>query len=118
MINMNINDLKYGELKEIANLFSNKQTSEKEEIRHHGMCISILDKGFIYIGALTTDDKFFEITKPLNLRSYTSGKGLLWHANHGAENTAIDGKEKVNENLKGPIDKLIHFIPTQEEFWY
>ena len=85
----------------------------------HGVCICILDKGFMYIGYLETDGEYFTIRKPLNIRSYTSGKGLLWHAANGSEDMTLDG---YDGELKGictaQYSELKHFIPTKESLWY
>ena len=89
---------------------------------NHGYCVVLVKCGFIYIGELITEGDFFTINYPLNLRHYDSGKGLLWHCSHGNVDAIVDGlSEKgvaLNDYLKGPMNNLIHFIPTKKEVWY
>ena len=103
---------------DLSVLFCNKEElldlkNNKGEI-DHGFCIVIIDKGFIYVGNLTTDDKFITIYKPKNIRTYSSGKGLLWHAGNGSKDMVLNPYDHL---LKAPLDKLIHFIPTDPKLW-
>ncbi len=84
------------------------------ETKNHGYCIVVLDKGFMYIGELTTDGEFLKVDKPKNIRSYTSGKGLLWHAANGDKDMILDGYHRY---LKAPYCELKHFIPTEKSLW-
>jgi len=87
---------------------------EIEEI-DHGVCFVIIDRGFIYIGEFKTNNQFATINNPINVRSYTAGKGLLWHVDNGDEDMELDKGGKV---IKVPFDKVIHFIPTDKSLWY
>ncbi len=102
----------YEELKKIFNLKESFLENKKET--NHGCCIVILDKGFMYIGELITDNEYLTILKPQNIRNYTSGKGLLWHAKNGSENMVLDGYDGI---LKAPYSELKHFIPTDKKLW-
>lgn len=101
------------EVKELENQINIEKSSTSYAI-NHGCCIVILDKGFMYIGELITDDKFLTILKPQNIRQYTSGKGLLWHAKHGSKDMVLDGYDGI---LKAPYSELKHFIPTDKHLW-
>ena len=81
---------------------------------NHGWCIVILSQGFMYIGELVTDGEFLTINKPANIRCYTSGNGLLWHAANGDENMVLDRYDGI---IKAPYSELKHFIPTKKELW-
>jgi hypothetical protein len=104
----------YEELQKIFNLQNPEQKNKVKEEINHGCCIVILDKGFMYIGELITDEKFLTILNPKNIRKYTSGKGLLWHAQNGSKDMVLDKYEGI---LKAPYNELKHFIPTNKELW-
>lgn len=90
-----------------------EQESSKEYL-NHGYCFVILEKGFIYIGELHTNDKFLKIKNPKNIRKYTSGKGLLWHVENGSEDMVLDS---CNIDLKAPYKSLSQFIRTDKKLW-
>ena len=110
---------RYKELCDVFNLSKDLkgqtiQESTNQEI-NHGWCIVILDKGFIYIGELITGGKFLTIIEPSNIRCYSSGKGLLWHAKNGSENVTLDSYD--GGSIKAPFCELKHFIPTDKNLW-
>lgn len=113
---MDLNKLTIGEFFELKKMFDAGIVKgiEKREI-NHGCCIVVLDKGFMYIGELTTDGEFLVIKNPKNIRQYTSGKGLLWHAKNGSKNMILDAYQYGI--LKAPYAELKHFIPTDAELW-
>lgn len=105
---------RYHDLLKIFNKEVLHPTENSDEI-DHGFCIVILDKGFIYIGDLTTDEKFLTIKDPKNIRYYSSGKGLLWHAANGSKDVKLD--PYPNGIIKAPFFELKHFIPTEKSLW-
>jgi len=93
--------------KELREELNRKETN-------HGWCIVVLDKGFMYIGELITDGEYLTINQPKNIRSFTSGKGLLWHAKNGSEDMILDAFDGI---LKAPYTELKHFILTDKDLW-
>lgn len=113
---MSIDDLNFGEIKGLIKLFGGTDDSSVSKTEEHGCCVIILDKGFIYVGDLSIVGKYIEIKRPMNLRSFDSSKGLLWHAENGKEDTTLDSFK--SGAVKAPLSSLEHFIPTKSELWY
>ena len=108
------------EYKELCDLFNKENTliSETKPIYkeiNHGWCICVLDNGFIYLGELITDAVHFVIKDPSNIRTYSSGKGLLWHAENGPKHMVLDSYK--DGEIKGFHNDLKHFIPTKKDLW-
>ena len=109
--------LRYNELSTFFNseiIQEHQQIPKSKEI-DHGVCFCILSQGFMYIGHLFTDDKFMRVTEPINIRSYMSGKGLLWHVENGDAEMTLD---RGGREVKMPFSKLEHFISTEKSLWY
>ena len=107
---MSINDITLGEAKQLASLFSKETAanitaaSGKES---HGKCIVVLDKGFVYLGDLSTDSNWLYIDNATNIRKWTGGHGLSWYAENGfSEDIILDNSGDV----KAPIGELKHLI--------
>ena len=101
--------------------FLNEVTEEVETTKakvkeiNHGWCIVILDKGFIYLGELITRGRFLTVNEVSNIRYYSSGKGLLWHAKNGPKDMTLDKYE--GGHLGAPFSELKHFVPTDKKLW-
>ena len=107
---MKIEDLTIGEAKQLANLFS-KETAANitaatgKEL--HGNCIVVLDKGFVYLGDLSTDGNWLYINNAKNIRKWTGGHGLSWYAENGFSNDVVLDD---SGDIKAPIGELKHLI--------
>ena len=101
-------------LNELNNLFEKDNYSAETEKVSHGYCVVILDKGFIYVGELFTDNKYFYIKDSGNLRYWSSGKGLLWHVKNGKEDADFDYH---GVNIQGALNKLQNWMITEKSKW-
>lgn len=73
----------------------------------HGWCIVVLDRGFVYVGDVTTDDSWCTITNGKNIRSWGTKNGLGQLAINGPQSeTKLDPIETV----KAPIRALISIV--------
>ena len=79
-----------------------------------GIQIVVLDRGFVYVGRVKTDDDWCYINNALNLRRWgtTNGLGEL-AANGPTGNTKMDKSGTV----KAPMKSLIHLIAVEEQIW-
>jgi len=111
---MNIDELKIGETKEIAAMFGAQIKSSGSGTINHGLCIVVLDKGFVYVGQLMTDDKFLTITDAKNIRRWGTTRGLGQLAQEGPQtNTALDNVGVV----RALIGELKHWILCEVGAW-
>lgn len=110
---MNIDELKIGEAKEIAAMFGAQVKSAVGTV-DHGLCIVVLDHGFVYVGRLMTDDKFLTIMEALNIRRWGTTKGLGQLALDGPQpNTVMDNVGTV----RALIGELKHLILCEVSAW-
>ena len=80
----------------------------------HGLCIAVLDRGFVYVGNVTTDDKFVTITNAQNIRKWGTAKGLGQLAIEGPQpDTKLDDANVV----KTLVGELKHMIICKEASW-
>ena len=79
-------------------------TPEKED---HGMCIAVLDNGFVYLGNVKTDKNYIYITNAKNIRKWTGEHGLSWYALNGFEKDIILDE---SGDIKAPYNELKHLI--------
>ena len=111
---LNIDELKIGEAKEIAAMFGAQVKGSGLGTIKHGLCIVVLDKGFVYVGNLTTDDKFLIITDAKNIRRWGTTKGLGQLALDGPQtNTVLDNAGTV----KALVGELKHMIVCEVDSW-
>lgn len=111
---MNIDELKIGEAKEIAAMFGAQVKRSGLATVNHGFCIVVLDRGFVYVGCLSTDDKFLAITDAKNIRRWGTTKGLGQLANEGPQaNTVLDNVGVV----RALIGELKHWIVCEVGAW-
>ena len=108
---MKIDDLTFGELKQIAAMFNNQKNTETLD---EGHCVVLLDRGFIMVGHLVIEGNWATIKDARCLRSWSSGKGLEWHIENGKEKTTLDG---VKTNRRCHISKLQNWAKTDESKW-
>lgn len=110
---MNIDELKIGEAKQLAAMFGATVKSVAGAV-NHGLCIVVLDHGFVYVGQLTTDDKFLTIVDAQNIRRWGTTKGLGQLALDGPQpNTVLDNCGTV----RALIGELKHWIFCEVSAW-
>ncbi len=106
---MNIDDLI--KLLSVLNDTGDRNTGLAQE---HGKKIVVLDKGFVYVGNLSTDSEWLYISNAQNIRRWGTCKGLGQLALEGPlEKTRLDN----TPNIKAPISELKHMIDIEVSKW-
>jgi len=75
--------------------------------------IVVLDRGFVYVGAVEIDGEFLTIHNAKNLRVWGTTKGLGELINGPLSNTKLDSVGTVT----APVRALIHLIDVVQEKW-
>lgn len=110
---MNIDNLTIGEARQIAAVVRGlSPTPEPEE--NHGLCIVVLDRGFVYVGTLITGANWLTIDNARNIRRWGTTKGLGQLALEGPQlNTVLDNVGTVQASITG----LKHFLICEVGAW-
>ena len=109
---MSIDNLTIGEAKQLASMFQPVAKAVEEE--NHGLCIVVLDKGFVYLGTLITGAKFITIDNAQCVRRWGTTNGLGELAQKGPQsNTVLDDACTV----KALLCELKHFIICDGGAW-
>jgi hypothetical protein len=98
-MNIDINELK-------------ELTNSRSTIPAHvpkGQYIVILDRGFVYVGDITIECDWLNITKAKNIRYWGTKNGLGELRNGPLSETKLD---EVGE-VMAPLKSLIHLIPCK-----
>ena len=108
---MSIDSLTIGEAKQLASMFQPVAKAVADE--NHGLCIVVLDKGFVYVGTLVTGAKFITIENAKCVRRWGTTNGLGQLAKEGPQsNTVLDDACKV----RALLCELKHFIICEGEW--
>ena len=76
--------------------------------------IVVLDRGFVYVGRVTLDDKFCTITNAKNIRRWGTTQGLGELALKGPQpNTVLDNTGTV----QAPMRAVLELIATEAALW-
>lgn len=103
-----------GKLIQILKMMESTRTTSDSEPVDHGLCIAVLDRGFVYVGNVTTDDKFVTITNARNVRKWGTTNGLGQLAIEGPQpDTKLDNANVV----KALVGELKHMILCKVESW-
>lgn len=94
------------ELTELAALLSGKTTPQT--IRDLGYQIVVVDRGFVYVGAVTIEGDMCRIHAAKNIRKWGTTKGLGELVDGPTKDTVIDNYGEVLV----PMQAVIHFIKT------
>jgi hypothetical protein len=80
----------------------------------HGLQIVILDRGFVYVGRVTTDKRWCLIINAMNVRRWGTTKGLGELAAKGPlEATELDSSGTV----RAPMSAVIALVACAESEW-
>jgi hypothetical protein len=80
----------------------------------HGLQLAILDRGFIYVGDVTTNSEWCVILNARNVRSWGTKEGLGELALKGPlPNTQLDDTGTV----RAPLKSLIALIACDQSKW-
>ena len=111
---MTIDNLTIGEAKQLASMFQPVAKAVAEAGENHGLCIVVLDKGFVYVGTLITGAKFLTIDGAQCVRRWGTTRGLGQLALEGPQsNTVLDNAGTV----RALLCELKHFIICEGESW-
>jgi hypothetical protein len=109
---MNIDNLTIGEANQLVKMFG--QSNGTGEVVQHGLCIVVLDKGFVYVGELETDGKLMTLRKARNIRRWGTERGLGQLALEGPQDgTALDECGTV----KALLAELKHWLVCEVSAW-
>lgn len=108
---MDINDLTIGQARELANIFSQGQV--KSSIENHGLQIIVADRGFVYIGEVTTDAEWVYIKNASNIRVWGTTEGLGQLRNGPLSTTKLDKTGNLKLNRKA----LIALMEVKVDAW-
>ena len=119
-MSININDITIGQARQLIALLHGNNAMPAatlhEEKENEGLCICVLDKGFVYVGELIIDanGKFFTIRNARNVRRWGTSEGLGQLAMLGKqENTVLDNAGTV----RAMTSELKHWIQCRGEAW-
>jgi hypothetical protein len=108
----NIYDLTLRQIKEIQAL--TMPQSENLRRKDHGINIVVLDRGFVYVGKVSTDANWCYIAEAQNVRVWGTSKGLGELANNGpTTGTKLDNCGEV----QAPLRAVIHLMKVEESKW-
>ena len=110
---MDIDKLTFGEVKKIRTLLSNMGSAQQESV-DHGFCIAVFDRGFVYVGDVTTDGQFVEVTNARNIRRWGTVRGLGQLALEGPQTeTKLDN----SGDITAPLSELNHLMKCDDLKW-
>jgi hypothetical protein len=107
---MSIDDLTIRELREVRDWLNGNANHCKT---NHGKNIVILDRGFVYVGDVSTDMEWVYIANAKNIRVWGTTKGLGELIDGPLANTKLDD----SGNIKASRKALIALIAVQESKW-
>ena len=108
---MDINSLTVGEAREIVAMFG--KTNQVAERIDHGLQITVLDNGFVYIGRVVTNGNWGDIVNAWNVRRWGTTHGLGQLAEGPLDGTVLDHVGHV----RFPMEALQHLIAVRGEGW-
>ena len=107
---MNLDDLTLGDVKKLGSLMSGDCRYQPEE--NHGIKIVVLDRGFVYVGRVTTGP-WCIIKGAKNIRIWGTSKGLGELRNGPLSKTTLDDCG----DIKAPMSSLVFMMAVSEESW-
>lgn len=86
--------------------------------KDHGLCIAVLDRGFVYVGRCRTTTSiagtWLTIDGARCVRRWGTKHGLMQLANEGPQpETVLDASGEV----QAPLRALVHLLPCAEARW-
>ena len=79
-----------------------------------GFCISVIENGFVFVGMLKKEGKFYIISDAKNIRRWGTTQGLGELANNGP---LSDTKLDDYGTIRVPMKSMIFTIDTDEKLW-
>jgi hypothetical protein len=111
---INLDDLTIGQARQLAAQFSAAAGAAAQSGRTgHGWNIVVLDRGFVYVGAVSTDDRWLYIEDAANIRRWGTTRGLGELVTGPKPETKLDPAG----NVKAPLSALVHLIEVEARQW-
>ena len=110
---INLDDLTIGQARQLAAQFSNAAQPATPGRVDHGWNIVVLERGFVYVGAVSTDDRWLYIEAAANIRRWGTTRGLGELVNGPKLETKLDPAG----NVKAPLLALVHLIEVEARQW-
>lgn len=110
---MNVDELTVGQARELAGMFGSVPAARSGVREDHGVQIVVLDRGFVYVGRVQTDDRWVYITDAKNIRYWGTTNGLGELVSGPRPETKLDPVGSIKASFKA----LIHLIAVDEKKW-
>ena len=112
---INIDDLTIGQARKLAAQFAPASNASPAAPGRtdHGWNIVVLDRGFIYVGAVETDDRWVYISHAANIRRWGTSRGLGQLVSGPTAETKYDPAG----NVTAPLSALVHLIEVEARAW-
>ena len=111
---INIDDLTIGQARQLAAQFGNVAPAVPQSGRVDlGWNIVVLERGFVYIGAVSIDDRWVYIEHAANIRRWGTTRGLGELVGGPRPDTKLDPAG----NVQAPLTALIHLIEVEAREW-
>lgn len=114
---MNIDLLTIAQAREIVAIFGDSKptlTAAPSNAIDHGLAIVVLDRGFVYIGIVSTDANWCNIQNAHCIRRWGTERGLGQLANEGPQ---PDTKLESVGTVAAPMRAVIHVIEVKANKW-
>jgi hypothetical protein len=109
---MNLDELTLGQIKQIQMLLP--PVNQVPKTSDHGIKIVVLDRGFVYVGKVSTDSDWCYISNAKNIRVWGTSKGL----GELAESGPLSGtKMDACGDVQAPLRAVIHLIAVEASQW-
>ena len=110
---IDINSLTVGQAKELAAMFAPSAQPQQCEL-DEGLCICVMDRGFVYVGNLTIANGIVTIADAKNIRRWGTTAGLGQLVEHGAQ---ADTKLDAYGTVRSLQAELKHWIKCKVSAW-
>lgn len=102
------------QLEKLIQLLKLMESPTDSEPTNHGLCIAVLDKGFVYVGEVTTDKEFVTITSARCVRKWGTTEGLGQLAIFGPQDETLLDDANI---VKALVGELKHMLICKEASW-
>src|SRR5208337_1531535 len=112
VMSISLDELTLGQIKQIQALLPPENSVPKTV--DHGIKIVVLDRGFVYVGKVSTDSDWCYIYEAKNIRVWGTTKGLGELAKDGPL-----GATKMDDcgDVQAPLRAVIHLMTAEASKW-
>ena len=111
---INLDDLTIGQARQLAAQFGNVAPAVPQSGRVDlGWNIVVLERGFVYVGLVSIDDRWVYIEHAANIRRWGTTRGLSQLVSGPLPGTVLDPAGAV----QAPLSALIHLIEVEAREW-